>query len=169
MDIKLQAVIGMSYIVIPQMLLCYLINKYGRVLGYDMGPKLGEVFLIDRFITSSILNSKDIGTLRESKKLLFFVSMTCPSCKEILSYVNDKLVDKFDDICIIVHGDKEEIEKWYIDNNYKFSVNYIQKDILINEMKINRFPYIFVLENLVVTKKGPLFLEWINDYVDTIK
>jgi len=166
MDIRLQAVLGMSYIVIPQMILCiYLINRYGRVLGYDMGPKLGEVFILDKFLTSNVINSKSISELREYKKLLFFVSMTCPSCKEILNHVNENFEDHFDNICVIVSGNRTDVEKWYVDNKYKFSVNYIEEDILTEEIKIYRFPYSFVLEHSMVIKKGPLFLPWIEDYI----
>lgn len=169
MDIKLQAIIALGYIIISLMLLCfYLIHKYGKVLGYDMGPKIGQTFPMDKFNHSNIINSKDVEQLNKAKTLLCFVSMECPSCKEVLNYISENYTEKFQNCCVVVEGNKEEVEEWYIDNNYKFYANYIQEDILFNDLKINRFPYAFSLEYSKVVKKGPIFKEIIDDYISLI-
>ena len=76
MGLHLQIIIALIYIIITQMMLnYYLINKYGKILSYDMGPKIGEIFLVDKFGMSELLNSSDTSQFKNAKALLCFISL----------------------------------------------------------------------------------------------
>jgi len=166
MDTKLQQLIALAYIIIPQMILCgYLIHKYGKIKGYDMGTKIGGVFQLDKINYSFLTNSMEIDRLKTSNIVLCFVSMNCPSCEKALKELSEKYKDYSENLCIVVEGEKGEVEEWYKNKNLNFHVNFINKDVLLYDLKINRFPFVFVLDNSVVINKGPLFIENFDEYI----
>lgn len=62
-------------------------------------------------------------------------------------------------------GNEAEIKEWYQKNGYQFSINYVEDNVLFKELKINRFPFIFCLENSIVVKKGPFVKEMYEGYL----
>lgn len=169
MDLNLQIIISLMFVIIPQFLLCfYLIHKYGKVLTNDMGAKVGENFNIELLNNSDIIKSISIENLRKSKILLCFVSTDCPSCNEVIKYMNENLVDEFNKIYFVIEGQKNKVEDWYLNNKYTFHATYIEEDILLEELKINRFPFAFCLNESVVINKGPLFKEIIPNYISSV-
>lgn len=168
MIINIQYILALVYILITLMLLCLYLIRYGRIMGFDMGTKIGDMFIFDKFKMSEFTKSKKIDELKKSRLLLCFVSTKCPSCEEALKIINEEYIKNMENIYIIAHGNKSEVEMWYSKNNYNFYAGYIEKEVLFNDLKINRFPYSFSIEYSVVKNKGPLFKHLINNYISQI-
>ena len=147
------------------MLNYYLINKYGKILSYDMGPKIGEIFLVDKFGMSELLNSSDTSQFKNAKALLCFISLKCPACKDILTYLNDRYNDNHKYISVIAMGNRSDVEKWYKENNYKFNTYYAEQEVILNDLQIRKFPYSFELEYSKVKKKGPIYKEMLDYHI----
>ncbi|WP_303863513.1 hypothetical protein [Alkalibaculum bacchi] len=165
MDINISIIVILLFIITTQFILNIYIIKKNNIMGYDMGPKIGEVFPMEFINDSKILNSYEIKKIAEGKKHMCFVSIGCESCESVLEYLKKNHKEDHENIALIVEGNKEEAEEWYKKNNYDFYSFYIDMKNMTQELKINRFPFIFILEDGTVKSKGPLFEEYIENYL----
>ncbi len=163
MNIYIQTIIALIFIIATQFLLdYYLLKKYHKNLDPVMGPEIGEPFQFDKIKASDLLNSTDTTELENSMALLCFVSPNCSSCHDFLMFLNDTYQENHKKLCVIAMGDLSNLGNWYKDNQYIFNVYYAEQNIVLNEFKINMFPYYVLLKYSIVTQKGPFYKELLD-------